>query len=119
MAIEDVKQEEVPDSIRQPLEDAKAKHEDVYMLKDPDAGVTVICKRPSRAIYRKLREDQNGPPERSAHRFEALLNGCLVFPSPKEFDVLLNTMPWLGDAFGVKLVDTLMGESAIDMKRAG
>jgi hypothetical protein len=119
MAIEDVKPEdEIPESMRAAFEAAKAKDPDLFVLHAPDADVTVVCRRPARAIYRKFREEQDGPPIKSAHRFENLFLACLVVPTAKEFDAVLDKMPALGDSFGVAIWDRVCGTDGATVKKA-
>jgi len=119
MAIEDVKPEEIPEAMKAALESARAANGEVFVLTAPESGVTVICKRPGRALYRKFREEQDGPPAKSAHRFENLFNSCLVYPSPKDFDATLDRLPALGDSFGLALWDKIVGAENVTTKRSG
>jgi hypothetical protein len=116
--VEEVKDGDVPEALKTALAEAKAKHGDVFVLHAPECGVTVICERPPRAVYRKFREDQDGPPAKSAHRFENLFLSCLLAPSMKDFDAVLDKMPALADSFGVALWDKTLGAEAASVKKA-
>ena len=90
------------------VEDLKAKHGDVYILTAEEAGVQVVCKRPSRPVYRKFRDQRSDPNKRSM-ALEDLFISCLVHPAPKEFDRVLDEMPALADTFGIALWDKVTG----------
>lgn len=119
MAIDELKEGEIPESMKAALEDAKSKHGEVFVMHSGEFDVTAICKRPPRAIYRKFREEQEGPPAKSAHRFENLFLECVVVPTRKEFDQILDRLPALADSFGIALWDKVIGTSNVDTKRAG
>ena len=118
MAIEQATESDIPASLKAAYEAAKATHPDLFVLRSTDNDVTVVCTRPTRALYRKFREEQDGPPSKSAHRFENLFTACLVVPPLKEFDAVLDVLPALGDAFGVTLWDKTCGTGAVSTKKA-
>jgi len=80
--------------VRSGGDELKAKHSDVYILIADEAGAQVVCKRPSRPVYRKVRDQRSDPNKRSM-AFEDLFLSCLVHPAPKEFDRVLDEMPAL------------------------
>ena len=43
------------------VEELKVKHGDVYILTADEAGVQAVCKRPSRPVYRKFRDQRSDP----------------------------------------------------------
>ena len=99
------------------VDELKAKHGDVYILTADEAGVQVVCKRPSRPVYRKFRDQRSAPNKRSM-AFEEPFLSCLVHPAPKEFDRVLDEMPALADTFGVALWDKVTGAEDASVKKA-
>jgi hypothetical protein len=82
------------------VEELTTKHGDVYTLTADEAGVQVVCRRPSRPVYRKF-QDQRSDPDKRSMAFEGLFLLCQVHPAPKEFDRVLDEIPALADTFGV------------------
>ncbi len=120
VVIEQAQVEDVPAEMRAAFEAAKLQHPDLYVLRTPtDVGdITVICKRPTRALYRKFREDQESGPLKAAHRFEALFLACVVVPSPKDMDTILDRAPACADYFGTQLWDKVVGANPASIKKA-
>ena len=117
MAIEEVKEAEVPASLKAALEEAKTRG-DVFVLHAPENDVTVICKRPGRVLYRKFREEQESGPSKASRRFENLFLASLVAPTPKDFEATLEKFPALADSFGVALWDKVIGTEVASLKKA-
>lgn len=105
--METVAEEKVPQELREALTLARSKGEP-YLFTSPEFGVSVICLRPTRPIYRKFREER-GDPVKRAGAFESLFLACLFHPTPKEFDTVLDRFPGLGDTFGMLLWDKVLG----------
>jgi hypothetical protein len=106
------------EELRQALDEAKAKFGDAYLLEAKDAGISVVCRAPTRPLYRKFRAERyDSNPARRAGSLESLFVACLVYPDPKTFEATLNRMPALADSFGAALWDKVSGAEDATVKK--
>lgn len=89
------------------VEDLRAEHGDVFVLEE--GGESVVCKRPTRAQYKRFRKERMDS-RRNAEALETLFLGCLVYPPADEFEATLELKPALADVFGGMLLDVAGGE---------
>jgi len=110
--------EPIPDDLRKALDEAKAQFGEAFLLEAKDAGIRVVCRAPTRPLYRKFRTERADPsPARRSGAFESLFVACLVYPDPKTFEATLNRMPALSDTFGVALWDKVTGAEDATVKK--
>jgi hypothetical protein len=111
--------EALPAPVKEALEAAKAKFGDkVVVLHSDESDITVVCRRPSGAIYRKWRDERSDPTRRAAC-IENLFYACLLHPEPKDFRTkIAEDFPALPDSFGGELLDTGVGAEDVSAKKA-
>lgn len=110
--------EVIPDELRKALEEAKSKYGEAYLLEAKEAGIRVVCRAPTRPVYRKFRTERYDPsPARRAGSLESLFVACLVYPDPKTFESTLDRMPALADSFGGALWDKVTGAEDATVKK--
>jgi hypothetical protein len=116
--IEDADLSTLSEAERKAAEDARARLGEglVFVL---EAGpVRAIARRPARDVYRKFRAERADPAKR-ANSVEALFLACLIYPTAKEFDRVLDEHPAIGDLFGSQLLEsTDPGFEAATLKKA-
>lgn len=97
------------------LEQLKAQHGDVLVLTSPDGAQQIACKRPSRALYRKLKSELADERRRTSAADNFVL-GCAVHPSKDDLDRLLDENAALADSFCERLLDAI-GAGTSDSKK--
>ena len=92
----------------------KAEHGELYELEV--RGYAVLFRPPRRAEYRRFRALALDEQKR-AEALERLTRDCVVWPTPEEFDALLERLPALGEVIGAKLVELAGAMEEVEIKK--
>lgn len=71
----------------------RAKHGEI--LRVDTKRQTMIFRRPSRAEFRRYLGHLNGSKEEKAQAFEWIVRATIVYPEPKDFELILDKLPGL------------------------
>jgi hypothetical protein len=84
------------------IDKLRAEHEDCKLIKTN--GLEIVVKRPNRGEYKRFMKSVSSERDK-ADAIETLVLDCVVHPTRKEFDALLNKLPALCEELGEHVLE--------------